>query len=775
MAAADIENWDDDVDFQGDLFTNSVSTAHTTFSSRLSLRSDTTPADDDWHVMLAPNDDSSTNNAIQSARLHAGIPIPNNVPPSALMTGKIQRLGNAPSRQPKPPNHDDDWADDLDFNNNAPLSLKLPKANQAQRDEEHDDFDDFTEGSLGIRFAGTRRDQRNRSFSGSQFGSVMSPSLGSVVTESEDDDLRGLELPEGPLDLGKMLKKRQQQSEESRQQPTPQPQEEDDFESGLDIGTSNNVFDPSKLTLHRNIQQRQVKSSSARAPTTTLTFSEKPAATRIPRPVTSSKPPSRLEPVFEPGATLVTRQRNQPSTSGSNLLRNKRSMPMLRGPQQSVKAVPFLPAGSSAQSHHANAKPPSRTSAYHLRREAEPHRSQSPPLRPYSRLSSGFVPDTPSRSGRRADLAPAALAREAAAKRTVTKPSRRRNFGDGTELDLFDDLPTSSTKESRYLKQPSARGAPKSVRNIPSRIDVSGPTKIPLPDRMQTPAPVTPRSPMPAKSFQDPSNTPRYLRDTAASRIARESRLRAAATGRPKSEGPLMPVSTNWKAQVAARSPHTSPSASRIKAKRPQLIAPNAINAGKPIIEKGMTFNPQTLRWEGNENSLAPFELGPLLPTPTPNTHDAQQTSYLTARPPPPSPPRPALITPLASDYSNQNIKVVGGMVFDPRRMCWLKLRPGDSRNNSPSVTEDEEDPFAGLEDLKEGPTSASGGAPAAGGDEWLVGEEFDLGPEFIRRQRDEELVWRRRCESWFPEDGSCRPPNDSWRWSIRDIAGQML
>jgi hypothetical protein len=451
-------------------------------------------------------------------------------------------------------------------------------------------------------------------------------------------------------------------------------------------------------------------------------------------------------------------------------------MPVLRGPQQSVKPVPFLPAGAPAQSHHhTSAKPPSRTSAYHLRREAEPQRSQSPPPRSYSRLSSGYVPDTPSRSGRRADLAPAALAREAASKRTVTKPSRRRNFGDGTELDLFDDLPTSSTKESKYLKQPSGRGAPKSVRNIPSRIDVAGTTKIPLPDRMQTPAPVTPRSPMPMKSFQDQSNTPRYLRDTAASRIARESRLRAAGSGRPKSEGPLMPVSTNWKAQIAARSPHTSPSASRIKAKRPQLIAPSTANVGKPIVEKGMTFNPQTLRWEGNENSLAPFELGPLLPTPTPTAHDAQQTSYMTARPLPPSPPRPALITPLASDYSNQNIKVVGGMVFDPRRMCWLKLRAGDSRNNSPSVTEDEEDPFAAIEDLKEGPTSAPNGAHPAGGDEWLVGEEFDLGPEFIRRQRDEEYTWRRRCEAWFPANGDCRRSDDSWRWAIRDIAGQML
>lgn len=206
-----------------------------------------------------------------------------------------------------------------------------------------------------------------------------------------------------------------------------------------------------------------------------------------------------------------------------------------------------------------------------------------------------------------------------------------------------------------------------------------------------------------------------------------------------------------------------------------------------------MIFNPTTLRWEGNENSLASFEFSGPLVTPTPTSH-AQATSYLTHNQPPTpqqvslpsSPPRPALITPLASDYSNQNIKVVGGMVFDPRRMCWLKLRPGDaarngSRNGSPSVTEDEEDPFAGLEDLKDGPvatTNADGTQQTkAGGlasDEWLVGEEFDLGPEFIRRQRDEEGAWRHKCESWFSPEGTARNDGEAWRWAIRDIAGQM-
>lgn len=205
--------------------------------------------------------------------------------------------------------------------------------------------------------------------------------------------------------------------------------------------------------------------------------------------------------------------------------------------------------------------------------------------------------------------------------------------------------------------------------------------------------------------------------------------------------------------------------------------------------EKGMVFNPNTLRWEGNENSLATFDFPAPLTTPTPTSH-TPASSYLSHHHQPsarqvalpPSPPRPALITPLASDYSNQNIKVVGGMVFDPRRMCWLKLRPGEG-GPSPSVTEDEEDPFAGLEDLKDGPASTTNAdgtqQPKLGGglasDEWLVGEEFDLGPEFIRRQRDEEAAWRHKCEPWFFNPSMPRHDGDQWRWSIRDIAGQML
>jgi hypothetical protein len=241
-----------------------------------------------------------------------------------------------------------------------------------------------------------------------------------------------------------------------------------------------------------------------------------------------------------------------------------------------------------------------------------------------------------------------------------------------------------------------------------------------------------------------------------------------------------------------------------------------AMSAPMAKNEKGMTYNPILQRWEGNEDALAPFSHPntstttlalTTASTPTfapPNqrlyTHDrshsishtaltAIQTAQQQQQKPissravnigPPSPPRaPALISHISTA---RGVQVERGMVFDPRKMCWLKLGRSSlgADPRSPSVDMDEEeDPFAGLEDLKDddNKTSAKGaGVPASGGlldapkfnEPTFVGEEFDLGPSFIRRQREEENVWRRRVEGWV---GGIRDHNQNWRWAVRDLA----
>lgn len=179
---------------------------------------------------------------------------------------------------------------------------------------------------------------------------------------------------------------------------------------------------------------------------------------------------------------------------------------------------------------------------------------------------------------------------------------------------------------------------------------------------------------------------------------------------------------------------------------------------------KGMQYNPTTFRWEGNENALAGFDTL------------ASPRSPKTA---------PALITNVGA---MQGVQVVGGMVFDPRRMCWLKLAATQPGTDGVAIIDEDEDVFAGLEDLKDSGSKTRGtpgtktcdpneldgvasGDDRSGGessDEWPITEEFDVGPEFIKRQRAEEEKWKRKVDRWVNVDRE--KPGDSWRWAIRSL-----
>lgn len=137
--------------------------------------------------------------------------------------------------------------------------------------------------------------------------------------------------------------------------------------------------------------------------------------------------------------------------------------------------------------------------------------------------------------------------------------------------------------------------------------------------------------------------------------------------------------------------------------------------------------------------------------------------------------PAPALITNVGA---MQNVQTVGGMVFDPHRMCWLRASLGAA---------DEDDVFAGLDDLDDKITSSTihgrnsgaidqfpvvGDDASAGesSDEGPMTEEFDVGPEFIRRQRVEEDKWRRKVDKWVGFDRGDHDHENHWRWIIRDL-----
>lgn len=228
-----------------------------------------------------------------------------------------------------------------------------------------------------------------------------------------------------------------------------------------------------------------------------------------------------------------------------------------------------------------------------------------------------------------------------------------------------------------------------------------------------------------------------------------------------------------------------------------------------------MHYNPVLYRWEGNENALAPFD-APIAPS-TRGSPLAAQAQLHTNPSSKAEGQRPALITNIASATS-QSVQVVGGMVFDPQRMCWLKLSHTNQKDANPKpsspeahgqddAAEDSDDPFAGLDDLEDNEpsrpvatqphphtTASASSSPdraraksSLAADEWLVGEEFDVGPEFIRRQREEEVRWRKKVEAWTgPErmrliesetgagvlDGG---EGDEWRWAIREVVRGFL
>jgi len=109
-------------------------------------------------------------------------------------------------------------------------------------------------------------------------------------------------------------------------------------------------------------------------------------------------------------------------------------------------------------------------------------------------------------------------------------------------------------------------------------------------------------------------------------------------------------------------------------------------------------------------------------------------------------------------------------MRFDPVKMAWMKVRPSDDPKSAAGDASDDDDPFKDIEDLKEE-------APPAFGteeeklDPTFVGEEFDVGPSFIRRQREEEKVWRRRTERWVDDSrDNGERKYDGWRWQFRNL-----
>jgi hypothetical protein len=805
------------------------------------------------------------------------------------------------------------------------LSTRKP---QPKTPQNGDDFDfEWGEGSLGTRNAGRGRSGRSAR---SSSASALSPSVSSAFTDqSEDEGLDGLILPDGPIRFDEKLKQRQSEQEQQSQdilkkeRPKSVPQApSDDFFDDLDIGDGA-VFSTAKLKLNRNIKQKANRAPSpSKRTTTTLNFTSSKASgatSRLPRfhPSSHERAKSNLEPVSETGAPIPRYQRpnsrlglhstqssvsaipapstptpstpsrralrnadsrnemrhDGPTTTNAQLLRAKRSMPVMRSANSPTKseryvrppsraeagsrlhlgyerpesrgesrrpAPIFLPAGAShGQSQHASLKlAPSKG---HFRRADSDGsgESMSAAQRSLSRIAALGRPETPGRG--RTGMSAAELA--AQAKKQMTKPSRRRNYGDGNELDIFDDLPASASLESKFTKIPIGRGAPRSLRSKLglgiSQFNNSTSTITSLRTSNDTPVPVTPLSP-PRQDFPTTATTmttvPRFARDTAASRN-REQRSISTTFHNMHGE-PLKPISANYQLgsfpHTSSQRPQTTGTAiygSLRKKKnvqlKPHLIKPMGPDVHREKSEKGMRYNPQLFRWEGNENALAPFDIPP--PDFYARTGSPIAMSFLEkdrkAQGSPVANGSKANVALISNVGTTAGVQVVGGMVFDPSQMRWLKVKEDAPRSHNDSVElEEEEDVFAGLEDLKEegsewdlksqshrgsaaGMTPQEYGigmVPASGAQQGLnrkvsleshgshgsgsgsegdgldgvapVAEEFDVGPEYVKRQRAEEDRWRRKVERWLRSAEEMAAAEEDvygrggWKWDVREL-----
>lgn len=297
------------------------------------------------------------------------------------------------------------------------------------------------------------------------------------------------------------------------------------------------------------------------------------ALTISPTPSASGRKPLTSRPSRDISSSGASKQPNRH-------LRTKRSLPAIRGGigtgavAQSLQRPPTISRGPARSSVNRPKTPVERTAIDgglldHRAQasfipgapsEREPRHTSASCLRPSRRANSDssgnlFSPrDTFARLSRsthpdhhRLSLGGTGTETPSGpAKRPLTRATRRRNFGDGTELASFDDLPTSAASESRFIKTPSSRGAPKSLRTRVSQSRGSPPA--PSPTQSSTP---------PSTSKLNP--TPRFARDTNASRNAREQRI-ASLNLKSRESNSLFSSNSNWKPQPIPRmSPSSVP------------------------------------------------------------------------------------------------------------------------------------------------------------------------------------------------------------------------
>ncbi|KAF7306806.1 hypothetical protein MIND_00472300 [Mycena indigotica] len=530
-------------------------------------------------------------------------------------------------------------------------------------------------------------------------------------TEDEDDDeedLDGLVIPVGIFESGKgarhltkLLEMKKKAPVQDIHQPTSRTDAEDDFETGLIIDDDFELS-PSRLISNQQQSQRALNLRSNSLPMQRHPSSLRPSSSRL-KPSRAKSPVTSRPPTRSQGSLSPTGPSSFLSPKPGNL-RGQKSHSGLKPPSPPSNArkltrkaslSSLMETSSNNQASGSGSVSSATSKGYEISTAASRARTfkgkeyKVPPTRPSTpsanpaalrltmptamrsksrpALSSVFngpssasgsqsplfrsmspLPPRPSShlaTTRRPSPTPPAPPPSArpTAPRILRRPKRQRLFGDGTELDGFDDLPTDREKESRYRVQPKGYGNRVPGGSYPSKTERG--------------------------------TVRRRRRDASDGGGSLDSHLPLG----PSNRQPSLDLSPKSQSDLPRKKKQNS-SPSAASRKKPTLIR-NLGGAGAPRVVGEMKWNPQTLRWEGNEHVLRDFDA-------------AVGTST-----------RPALITHLTGSSIGSPVgsfangaRIVGNMIFDPARMCWISTLPPD---------EDEPDVFANLADDEDEDESA--------------------------------------------------------------------
>ncbi|KZT75159.1 hypothetical protein DAEQUDRAFT_681987 [Daedalea quercina L-15889] len=245
------------------------------------------------------------------------------------------------------------------------------------------------------------------------------------------------------------------------------------------------------------------------------------------------------------------------------------------------------------------------------------------------------------------------------APKVMKRPKRQRTYGDGAELDDFEDLPLDRDKEERYRVEPKGYG-----NRVPGATYAKGVPSNALDSALG-------KGTLRRKGKRELSSSSYELSKGAppAKTLKRTNRIDFPTKPEPTSAAALSKHSE----ELGAKKKKTQSSPSALQTRRKPTLIRNLGGAGGPKVVGEMKWNPSTLRWEGNDQALRDFD-------------SAVGSST-----------RPALITHLTGSSMGSPVssfaagaRVVGTMIFDPSRMCWISTLPPD---------EEEPDVFADLAD----------------------------------------------------------------------------